>query len=221
MKLAYQLDDVAALPEQLQQAYTKTDDGKYKLNVEGIPEGDKVKEFRDKNIELMKQVAQFDTLKTVIGADGLDPDKLHAKLDALAATKAADALKNKDQELATVKTTASQLQGLVEDLLISDQVTKLALKHGVLESAVPDVLARAKTAFQVEGREVKVRDGKLGEDGKPLTMEVWFSKLSETATHFFGASQGAGVKKPGSSKEQPTMTPVERISAGLSKLRSK
>jgi len=99
-------------------------------------------------------------------------------------------------ESATAKTELEKAKNTIRDLMIDSRVVSVFLAEQGRETAVPDVIARAKTVFSVEEGEVVARDkdGKLitGADGA-MTIKEWVAKLKSDAEHLFPPSQGAGA----------------------------
>jgi hypothetical protein len=99
------------------------------------------------------------------------------------------------------KTDLEKAQSQIRDLIIDQQVTTGFISEKGLESAVPDVVLRAKTAFKIEDGQPIARDsdGEIirGKDG-PITINEWIQSLKESAPHLFPSSQGAGALGSGS-----------------------
>lgn len=85
----------------------------------------------------------------------------------------------------------------IRDLMIDSNVVAAFVAEKGLETAVPDVVLRAKSVFTVEDGEVIARDSSgeiiTGKDG-PLTIKEWAASLKETAPHLFPSSQGSGAQ---------------------------
>lgn len=110
--------------------------------------------------------------------------------------------------------------------IIERHVTDAALKEGsgVNTSAIPDILARARSVFKVNenGEVVPMRGDTIiyGEDGAtPMTSAEWLGSLKKDAPHFFKDNSGGGAggsddtKYPnGMSKEEFNKLPAsERL----------
>lgn len=95
----------------------------------------------------------------------------------------------------------SAAQNKITDLMINNSVVSEFVKQKGVESAIPDVVLRAKTLFKVEGDEVIARDSSgeiiTGSKG-PLTIDEWITGLKESAKHLFPSSSGAGGAGGGS-----------------------
>ena len=78
--LVKQYDDVESIPEGLESIYTKTDDGKYVVNVEGSVDKTRLDDFRDNNINLRKEIEGFEA-KQLEGENSMA--ELKAQLEAV------------------------------------------------------------------------------------------------------------------------------------------
>ena len=74
MELQYKIDDLSQVDESLQPLYKQNEDGgSYSLQVQGVVEKSKLKEFRDNNITYLKEKESFrDQLKAY---DGITPEQ--------------------------------------------------------------------------------------------------------------------------------------------------
>jgi len=59
MAIKYTYNDVSEIPEGLESLYTENDSGVYTIAVEGMTEKGKLDEFRENNIDLRKQVEEY------------------------------------------------------------------------------------------------------------------------------------------------------------------
>lgn len=114
----------------------------------------------------------------------------------------------------------------LNEMLVDNEITRLAAEAGVRSTAVDDVLNRGRSMFEVEDgvATAKDSDGRkiYGDDAvTPLTIEGWLTKLTDSAPHLFESSKGSG------SKQQHQETPgqgqdlggTDAILAGLASLR--
>lgn len=230
--LKFIADTLEGLDPAIAPLYEKTDDGKFRLNVEGAVPREKLDEFRNKNIDLMKQVDGFkgvDVAKyqTLLGLEKKLTDKelIEAgKVDEVVQAR----IKTMQTEHGTiVEGLSGQLQlanRQLESLLVDSAVRVKALESGVLPSAVDDVMLRAKTVFKiVDGVATPQQDGKTvyGKDGiNPMGVDEWIGQLTKTAPHLFGSTAGGGAPPGGRNNNgRPAggkpLTPTQKIAAGL------
>lgn len=232
MPLKFVIDSIEGVEPHIASMYEKTEDGKFRLDVEGAVPREKLDEFRNTNIDLLRKLDGF---------KGVDPTKYQTLLGIekkLTDKELIDAGKVDEVVSARVSTMRTEHEGIVsqlnerlststrqlESLLIDSAVRVKALEAGVLPTAVDDVMLRAKTIFKiVDGQAVPHQDGKpmYGKDGvSVLSVDEWVGSLAKTATHLFGQTQGGGApgtrttSRPAGGK---TLTSVQKISAGLAK----
>lgn len=221
------------VPVGLETYYAPIEGGQFRLQVDDavhVSEHEalkqKNKEFRENNINLLKENEKYKGFSTLVGSDSLTPDKFQEKIESLAQsriTSLTEQMKNnyetKIKELSDVATRSSSK---LSELVLGSEVTKAATEHGVLGSALEDVLFRAKNAFDVKEGSIKFKEEKLDAQGRPYTLSTWMQEVKTKAPHLFAPSQGTGAMRT----SKPTTTrmatdsrsAVEKLSAGLSQL---
>ena len=230
MALKLFIESLEGLDQNVAALYEKADDGKFRLDVEGAVPREKLDEFRNTNIELLRKIE---------GYKGIDPQKYQTLLglekrltdkELIEAGKVDEVVQTRVQGLKTEhetivgglneQLTASNRQ--LESLLIDSAVRVKALEAGVLPSAVDDVMLRAKTVFKiVGGQAVPHTDGKpmYGKDGvNTMSVDEWVTTLAKSATHLFGQTQGGGAQGVRSNSRQQQagkLSSIQKISAGL------
>lgn len=187
--LAEAIDEV---PELLRPFYAEGEDGKYRLQVDGLVGKEKLAEFRNTNTELMKQLTQVEESVTAYRTLGDDPAKLAEELKELRSLRQRvddrDLVDKKGFEEALNKRTAemkasadNQIRTLTEALkkaelerdtavtrhqrsVIDRDLTDAALAAGVRPTAIPDLLFRAERAGWIltEKNKVVLRDDEGG-----------------------------------------------------------
>jgi len=222
MSLKMTVRSLEEVAEPFRELYEKTDDG-YTLKVDD-PSGGKAKlaEFRSTNIKLMQQLKELQELARQF--EGIDPKRAReaesllnrindeeekqliaqGKLDDVIARRttkmrsdfeakqnrlAADLKKAQEAE-ASLRTRHDQL---VIDQTISGAVTKRASPR---PGAMLDILARARSAFQVDEQGKLVpREGSnaFGKDGQPISLEEWTESLVSDASYLFDPAAGSGA----------------------------
>ena len=205
---------VTQVPEGQENLYKQTDNG-YVLDIAGevVPASKlsevqtKLDEFRTNNISLMKQL---ETVKT----NTKPTVDVTSEVEREVQTRLADLVKEKEALASVVKEKDAQL----EQVILSDGVKEAALKYGVHESAVQDVLNRARENFAVKDGKAVHKSKAVDGEGKELTIQSWIQNLAEAAPHLFVRSSGAGAIKPKHGSVSPNLSSMDKISAGLSKL---
>lgn len=225
MDLEYEVTDLESVPEAARGFYSQKD-GKHVLQVKGVvPEATHLQlktslnEFRTNNTTLLKEQSKFKALASIIGEDGLDPDKLQTRINQLADQRVTEMKQTYEAEKQDLTNKYGQAAQMLENYILTDAVTKMALKHGVVESALTDVVNRAKSTFSVTEGQVAAKDGVKNKKGDNLSVEDWMSSLAESAPHFFGKTQGAGATRPVGSTQQPQLSTHEKLSAAVGRLR--
>ena len=212
---------VDSIPEGLEDHYKEVD-GSFVLDVEGIEvdttELDATKtelsntktklgEFRTTNSNLMKQIKQ---------SGGNVDDDYNVDIDA-AINEALAPIK--DSNL-TLKDENAKLQATLEEVVLSDKVKDIAIKHGVFESALSDVVSRARNVFTVKDGKTIPKDKKNSRDadGNVLDTENWLKKLADDAPHLFKPSNGSGAHRPIGGQMQTPKSSTQKIADGLKNL---
>lgn len=201
------LDEV---PEALHGEYTPKD-GKFVLDV-NIEEHPGVAGLRNALTNVRTEKA---TLKTQLEQfSGMDPAKVKelqenerkikegeliaaGKLDELVNMRTGALKEDLTKKLSQSENERTALQSQLNTLVIDNAVQAAAAKLGVRESALDDVLARARNTFRThEGRAVAFNGenpvySKNGSD--LLGIEEWMTNLPNVAPHLFKESKGGGA----------------------------
>jgi len=242
MALEYTVEQEAfdKLPEAVQKEYEKKGDA-YFLQANGMVPKARLDEFRDNNIKLVKANDDFKTHIDGLGSlTKADIDALKAKAEAgggeldeaqmkeLVDGEVAKRVQKMNEEhgvaLTAEQEARSKSDGMLSKLIIDTNVQTEALKAGVRETAVEDVLLRARNIFRVEdGRAVPYKDNEIvyGKDGTTAqSIGEWLADQVETAPHLFKESKGSGAphdhKKPGGAEQNTKMSGIDRMNAAHS-----
>lgn len=219
MTLKYKVETV---PEGLDEYYTASDEGGFVLDVDGIADNSteinslkaeienqkkKVKEFRDHNVALRQQVESNSGTGDAPNIEALIEDAVSEMREKMNST------------LAERDTFRNQL----EEVVLSDNIKDIAIKHGVHETALSDVVSRAKHVFTVKDGKPVVQDKKSRDgNGELYTPDSWVKSLEESAPHLFKSSTGTGAQRPvGGGRGPDTRSSMQRIADGLNKPSSK
>lgn len=204
---------VETVPEGQENLYKSTDNG-FVLDVDGVvPETtyketkQKVDEFRTSNISLKQQLEALSGTKT----EGPDITVL---VEQEVQSRLTDLKKERDSFETKIKEKDAQL----EQVILSDGVKEAAIKYGVHESAVQDVLNRARETFSIKDGKAVSKSKAVDSEGKDLTINSWIQLLAEGAPHLFVKSSGAGALKSKGGSAPIHRSSTDKISAGLSKL---
>ena len=214
MPLAYETTEVA---EELKPFYKQVE-GKYVLDVEGAVPETAFKQVQTRAQELDAKVAEFRSNNIALKQQLEQAGKKEVDIDALLEPRVTEMKTNYTRQIDELSKTKSQLEQHLERVVLSDSVKAAAIKYGVLDTALTDVLGRARETFTVKDGAAVSKDNALDKDGKPLTVDVWLTKLTESAPHLFAPSRGSGAQRPVSGVNQkPTMSSIDKIAAGLAK----
>jgi len=232
-KLRSVLDSLDELPEALHELYEEVN-GRYVLALDGIDDHPGVASlrtaFRKEKERRGEATQKLEALRGQFGELGdLEPDQIKeqlGKLQQLEDKQLLDA--GKVEELLTQrvermkKDHERQLQALQQQLqekdgllgkassrlsqvLVDQEITNIANKAGVRQTALTDVLNRGRGIFKLLEDKVlpldaegSVVNGKTGLD--PMSMDEWIAGLAGDAPHLFEPSTGAGA--PGSRPPQ-------------------
>lgn len=220
------------VPVGLESYYVPAEGGQFRLQVEDVvPVAEvetlkqKNKEFRETNISLLKENEKYKGFSQVFGSETMSADKLQERIDTLAAARVGSLTENLkttyETKVSELSDKLSKAGSKLSELTLGSEVVKAATDHGVISTALEDVIFRAKNAFVVdEDGAIKFKEEKLDSSGKPYTVSGWMQEIKTKAPHLFAPSQGTGasrsVKGSGVRTGVDTRSAIERMSAGLS-----
>ena len=207
--------DVLALIEaEKQKAVEAEVAGLKKKNGEVIGDNKKLKEqieeytskFGDADPEMLaglaKQLAENQDAKDI--AEGRIDDVIARRVEQqrVAHEKQVEEL---TKQLTEANKNGETLQGKMNDLVVAGAVRDAATDAGIIATAVPDVIGRAKSVFKLGEDDTLTATGPdgaplFGKDAKsPMTPKEWLDTMKETAPHWFPGSAGAGAGGGGGS----------------------
>lgn len=229
MTLKFSVTDITTVEEAMRPLYVESN-GSYTLDVEGAVPKSKLDEFRMNNIELSKKL---DSLK---GVDAekytkllelqarVDEKKLidSGKIDEVVESRISSLRSDYEQKSQQAQQQIATLMSSLQQRALSAEIGSVAIKSGVQETAIDDVMLRASGVFSMDEHGALVaKDAKgnvlYGKNGiDPLTTEEWVKSLVKFAPHLFKASSGGSA--PGGSYSSATrgnMSAVQKIQSGL------
>lgn len=204
MKLKFKIAKLEDVPENFRSLYTQGEDGSFYLDVDGAVAREKLDEFRNNNVDLMKKLENFKDVDPTKYRELMDQHRKLSEKKLIEEGKVEELINQRVQAMRSdferqlgEKDQALQLSNRqLETLLIDNSVRDAAAKVGVAPTAIEDVLLRAKTVFKIhEGKPVAMRDGQViyGKDGQnSIGISDWVGGLKEQAPHLFQPSQGSG-----------------------------
>lgn len=215
------------VPAELKSHYEEKD-GKFYLKLEGeVPELETVKgqlaSFRDNNRSLNeKLVAAAETLKKFDGVDpalysklkqqvedftkktgATDPGDVEARINAAVAAQVKAATEPLIAQVATLSNEKKAADQKLAERDLEKILRDAAGPAGIIDTAMPDFLARGKSLFVLEGGVAvpKRNDSTVfskKDVTKPMSPTEWIeTDLSKEAPHFFKPSKGGGAPGTG------------------------
>jgi len=201
------VETIDSVPEAVRGMYAEKD-GKFHLQVEGMVSADKLSEFRDNNIKLLRERDELTKR-----FEGIDPDAVKAlqdqakkikegeliaagKIEDLFAERLAPVKQDYESKLTAAQKDAAEAKAHLEKLLIDGAIRDAAMKAGVRATAVDDVLLRGRATFKVVDGKAVPMDGEkpvYGKNGDVMLVDEWIVGLAERAPHLFEPSQGGGA----------------------------
>lgn len=223
MSLKRKVKSLEEVEEQYRDLYAQQGD-EFVLQVEGGEDNSKLKEFRQNNLKLSKQVDEL-TQKLNVFAN-IDPAKIEdamkaltlknqleeqgllkeGKLDEVISMRTQQMRTDFDAQLAaqkkTIDTLTTQANGFrtkLADTLIRSKALEALNRVGVVKpTAVEDAISRAEKAWKVNDETGELEPNNIFDDkGEPATLEYWAKQQLQVADHLFvpGSGGGAGGSK--------------------------
>jgi len=230
MTVKYVIKDLSEVSEAIRGLYIKREDGAYVLDAEGAVDKDKLNEFRTNNVELMRKLEAFKDMDPKKYTELMDVERRirekqlidSGKVDEVIAERVRAMNEEHGKVVKNLEDNLKVSNRQLETLLIDNQVKSSAVTHGILPTAIDDIVLRAKTAFSIHEGNPVMKDEKgnivYGEDGvSPMSIDSWTKKLKTAAPHLFAGFNGSGAPgaRGGAGGMPPNMTPRDKIAAGL------
>jgi hypothetical protein len=197
-------ESLTLVPEALQEYYVERD-GRAMLQVEGMVDSDRLKEFRDENIRLKQEFDKFKDVDPAKYAElkakekDLEDGKLLKKdgFDAAVQQRVAEAKAAAEKAVSEAKREAEEARASLERHRMSIAIRDAGKKYGLRSGAESDLEARGAMTLKLVDGKLVAHDTASGTplydaDANPMTHEKWIEKLTKEAPHLFEASQGAG-----------------------------
>lgn len=233
MALAFRINKIEDVAEAFRPLYVKAENGTYVLEVDGAVPKERLDEFRQKNIDLMKEAEKYKDLNPEKYQELLELQRKREEKELLEKGEVDTVVNNRVAAMKTemqsvidqLNNSNKAMNGQLETLMIDNTVRTFATKNGVRPEAVDDVLLRAKTTFSIkEGKVVSVDDKgqvRYGKDGTtPLSIDEWSKDLKTGAPHLFMSSSGGGAGNGlgggnGGGSGNSNLRGVSKIASGL------
>jgi hypothetical protein len=229
MALQAIVEDLDAVPEALREYYREIDDG-FVLDLEGVErhpatralknakdrEAEERRKRGEKVVELEDRLKAFEGLDAEAARRALAEAEAQAdrhlidqgEIDTLIQGKTARLRTEHEIEIKSLGAALSEAKAALAEVKIFDAIKDAAIKAGVRDGALDDVVNRARAVWRlVDGAPAAVRPDTgdepwLADDGAPITMGRWVDDLAGAAAHLFkpnrgGDAQGGGVDATG------------------------
>lgn len=224
------LQSLEGLDEATAKLYTKGDDGRYTLSVDGLVPSGKLDEFRTNNVELKKQL---DEMKAQLEKfSGVDLKKYQEAMAAIENDAEKKLVKEGKFDEVIQLRTEKMRQSYEEQIKAKDQAIQAAQKEReaaiqtqnnyIVQSELTRVTSDPELGFQenIAGllteqvlKEFRVKDGKVirvnpadgspvfGANGDPATITEFLHEVVKTRPYLVRGSNGAGARN--SSNQAP------------------
>ena len=196
----------------------------------------KLKEFRDNNVKLIKDMealtSKFDGIDVdaykdmLTKQESLKTKKLidAGKIDELLEEKTKQMREVHNKELDKTNTVNQSLQDQLAKLVIDNAVRDSAMKAGVVETGMDDILLRSKSIFSLKDGKAVPTDAQgntiFGHGtSEPMTVNEWVNAQMDVAPHLFKASSGSGSShgtRPNGTGTQ-NLTAMQKLEQGFAK----
>jgi len=171
----------------------------------------KLDEFRANNVALLKDKEEISTKYKGVDLDvyndmlqqsqNLKDKKLldEGKIEELMEERSKLMREEHNQVVENMKGQQLDLTKKLEHLLIDSAVRDSAVKAGVIDTAIDDVVLRSQSIFSIKEGKAVPHDSSgnvIFGDGNsdPMGVSEWVKGLTESAPHLFNASTGGGSK---------------------------
>lgn len=240
MALKAVLDTIDDLDENLKAFYTPTEDGKFRLAVEGLDDNTGLKSAlqkereaaREANRRLRELQSQYEGIDPKLAKDLLDKVSQSEEARLIAEGKVDEVIKSRTermkaeyearlQQAQTEAEQAKQRAAKRDSQVLENQIMQAAVEAKVFKNAYEDILLRAKRTFSLSNDDKAVAvgpDGQpvFGKDGStPLTPKEWLDSLRQSAPHLFeaqasGSGAGNGSSAFSGNAKRSQMTAAEK-----------
>jgi len=196
----------------------------------------KLDEFRSNNVKLMKDMEALTSKFEGIDVDAYNDMKSKqeamkqkklidaGKIDELLAEKTKQMREVHNSELEKTNKVNESLQDQLAKLVIDNAVRDSAVKAGVVETGMDDILLRSKSVFSLKDGKAVPTDAQgntiFGHGTTdPMSVNEWVKSQMDVAPHLFKSSFGSGSKHGSriSANSSQKLTPMQKLEMGFQK----
>jgi hypothetical protein len=196
----------------------------------------KLDEFRANNVKLMKDMEAITTKFDGIDVDAYNDMKSKqeamkqkklidaGKIDELLAEKTKQMREVHNSELEKTNKVNESLQDQLAKLVIDNAVRDSAVKAGVVETGMEDILLRSKSVFSLKDGKAVPTDAQgntiFGHGTTdPMSVNEWVKSQMDIAPHLFKSSSGSGSTHGSriSANNSQKLTPMQKLEMGFQK----
>ena len=190
----------------------------------------------DNNVKLMKEMEALTSKFEGIDVDAYNEMKSKqeamkekklidaGKIDELLAEKTKQMREAHNGELEKTNQVNASLQDQLAKLVIDNAVRDSAVKAGVVETGMDDILLRSKSVFSLQDGKAVPTDAQgntiFGHGtSEPMSVNEWVKSQMDVAPHLFKASSGSGSQhnaRPNGVAKQ-NLTSIQKLEQGFAK----
>ena len=196
----------------------------------------KLDEFRSNNVKLMKDMenltSKFEGIDVDAYQDMLSKQEAMktkklidaGKIDELLDEKTKSMREVHNKELSKTNEVNQSLQDQLAKLVIDNAVRDSAMKAGVVDTGMDDILLRSKSIFSLKDGKAVPTDAQgntiFGHGtSEPMSVNEWVNAQMDVAPHLFKASSGSGSAhgtRPNGTSSQ-NLTAMQKLEQGFAK----
>ena len=218
LKFAYNSE--SEVPAEHKSLYSKNDQGKWTLQVEGAVEPAKLEEALNTTRTLQREKEEIEkkAKETTDKFKDVDLDKYKQLIDQTEKTGAKDGnfegiINSLQKQIKDIQELRAQDKARADRLTVESTLVEQANKAGVRPEALVDVRNRINQTWKVaDDGSLKAYEGDkaiLNESATPITPEQWYSKMKTESSYLFKVDTGTGANGSGGNK--PTSDPNVKI----------
>jgi len=221
MPLKPELDSLDGVDEPLHDYYKQEEDGRYRLDLEGMPDvsglknalnqerenvaalKQRVKGFGDMTPDQVRALQEEITTLRASAKGAPSEEEINALVEERIGTRLQDNTRSHEEKYKALESKYTQVSSILETSAVRDALRRVGADIGVAEGEpMEDFIMRGRSIFKMVDGEVKPLDDKgepvYGADGiAMLSMKEWGEGLAKKAPHLFKSNSGGGAANQG------------------------